>query len=413
MSAMAEGGNDERIKLLKGSVGDGNELLEKYGTVIKDRMENLKQQILDAADEDILQVEQSRRHLLHQVQRMMEEFDYKLREVGVGFMSRMDNPRIGCFSGLQRLGSMEVDDRLSFMEEHLNEVLDLMSDIQFNRENSNSKLCIGHIVQPKILRLASSINLPETTGHPKRSLTALPDGSVAIGHDTGGVDIFHPDFGIKRFVDDVTVRDIAACSDGKVLVLSFDRHIHVFDNQGKAVQTLSPQETCFMFSLSVDRGDILFVGDCELEKIFVFNLKRDAPTALRTIPTAANTPWQLHVLSTGQLLVADPCPPYGPSIKLIDQAGSTVTAIHQEEWSSAWCTVDRDDNIYVAFAKKGIEKRISIDIYSSDGKVVENLTRNLMMPKFQWLSVAVPSPGTIAICNETHLFVYSWRSQYH
>ncbi|XP_054756504.2 uncharacterized protein LOC129262381 [Lytechinus pictus] len=413
---MAQGGNLDTHSLLKGTPGDGMDMLEKYGSIIKERMESLRQEILEAADQDMQQIEQCRRTLLLQVQRMIEEFDYKLREVGMGYASKRDDQsrenNVGCFSVIGRYASVDMDDPVAYIEEHITAVLDLLNDIQFNRENANSKLSIGHIVQPKILRLIASIKLPECPGHAKRSLTSLPDGSVVIGHESGGADIFRRDFGIKRLVNDVTVRDMTVRPDGTLVLLSFDRQIHVYSRKGEALQIHSPQETCFMFSVTADKDDMLFVGDCELEKIFLFDLKGDAKKAFRTIPTGATTPWQLFVLSTGNLLVADPCPPYGPAIKLVHQNGSILSAIHQEDWSSAWCAVDQNDNIYVVFSRKGVEKCVSIDVYSSEGKFFESLTRNLKIPKFQWLSVAVPCPGSIAICTETYLFVYTWQSQF-
>lgn len=413
---MAKGGDMDTHLLLRENPGDGVDQLEKYGSIIKDRMESLKQEILEAADDDMHRIEQCRRTLLLQVQRMIEEFDYKLREVGMGYASRKDDQSrenyAGCFSVIGRYASVDMDDPVAYFEEHVTAVLDLLKDIQFNRENANTKLSIGHIVQPKILRLIASIKLPDSSGHAKRSLTSLPDGSVVIGHESGGVDVFRLDLGIKRLISGVTVRDMTVRPDGSLVLLSFDRQVHVYSKTGDALQVLSPQETCFMFSVTADKDDMLFVGDCELEKIFLFDLKGDAKTASRTIPTGNTTPWQLYVLSTGNLLVADPCPPYGPAIKLMDQYGSILTAIHQEDWSSAWCAVDQNDNIYVVFSRKGVEKCVSIDVYTSEGKLFESLTRNLKIPKFQWLSVTVPCPGSVAICTETYLFVYTWQSQF-
>ena len=274
--------------------------------------------------------------------------------------------------------------------------------------NQRNQLNIGEV---RVVKCVSVCDGELSKKDNLNGMAATPDGRMAVGYSTGGIDIFSADGQLQKTVlKDVRIRDIGYLSDGRYVVGTNNNDVIMYTEESEKLDvtfdTLSNDEGGIN-SLTVDRYNLIYVVYWKAETILVFSPA--GGKAIREIPTLN---WfgylPVTLTSYNDLLIAK----RGFSVSIIDQNGN-VKNIVEKLYVYPYAAVTQNNSILIAWVKhdRGL---VSIDEYTSDLKYVQTLISDhkIEKPERSWYYLREFRSGEIAFCTPDRLYILNLPSHH-
>ena len=232
-------------------------------------------------------------------------------------------------------------------------------------------------------------------------MAATPDGRMAVGYITGGIDIFSPDGQLQMTVlKDVGIRRVGFLSDGRYVVLNGNNEVTLYTEESEKLEitfdTLGKDESNVIGSLTVDSNNLIFVGYL-VAKIQVFSPA--GGKAINEIPHNGC----VEITSYNDLLIIE----NGFKVRIIDKDGNVKHKVEKlNVYPSA--AVTQNNSILIAWVKHG-DGLVSIDEYTSELKHVRTLISDhkIEKPQRNWYYLRVFRSGEIAFCTPDRLYIFN------
>ncbi|XP_030845800.1 uncharacterized protein LOC115925893 [Strongylocentrotus purpuratus] len=278
-------------------------------------------------------------------------------------------------------------------------VADRAEQLIFTPINQGEQLNIGEVRFMKC-ELECDVELFKK-GH-MNGMAATPDGRMAVGYYTGGIDIFSADGQLQKTVlKDVSIREVGYLSDGRHVVLNGRDNITLYTQEyvklDLTFDTLSKDKGGTR-SLTVNSNNLIYVGYWKAKKIQVFS-----PTggkAIREIPYDGYIPHQ--ITSYNDVLIIR----YGNTAMIIDKDGNVKHKV-EKSGLTAYAAVTQNNSILIAWVKHD-DGLVSIDEYTSELKHVQTLISDhkIEKPKTNWYYLREFRSGEIAFCTTDRLYIF-------
>eukprot|EP00057_Strongylocentrotus_purpuratus_P013667 XP_011668141.1 PREDICTED: uncharacterized protein LOC105440083 [Strongylocentrotus purpuratus] len=269
--------------------------------------------------------------------------------------------------------------------------------VTFMRKNGMDELTLGNIVNS----VAKSIALPTSKGS-INAMVSTPDGRMAVGHLTGGVEIVSADGQIQQTVlKHVWICGIGILSDGRYVILDGPTNIKLYTLEytklNVVFESLSVDEGEFA-TLTVDADDQIYVSYCKTQKIQVFSPA--GGQAVRVIPCVGYVPLKITNYNDNLIIAS------GDTIRLIDKQG-VVKYESAKLGFFLFAAVSQWNTILIANVKHDLGL-VSIDEYTNELKHVQNLVNDYKIekPELSWYSLHQYRSGEIALCTPDILYIF-------
>ncbi|XP_030845768.1 tripartite motif-containing protein 45-like [Strongylocentrotus purpuratus] len=269
--------------------------------------------------------------------------------------------------------------------------------VTFKRKVGMDELNLGNIVNA----VPKSIALP-TSKDSINSMVSTPDGRMAVGYSTGGVEIFSADGQLQQTVlKHVGILGKGFLSDGRCVILASSNYIRLYTLEytklNVVFETLSDDEGGFA-TLTVDGDDQIYVSYWKAKKILVFSPA--GGKAIREIPCNLNE--ALQITSYNEYLITSSC----KAIRLIDKQDVLKYEFAKEGYL-LYAAVSQWNTILIATLKHGAGL-VSIDEYTNELKHVQNLVDDYKIekPEKYWYSLQQYRSGEIALCTPDRLYIF-------
>ncbi|XP_011661272.1 tripartite motif-containing protein 45-like [Strongylocentrotus purpuratus] len=270
--------------------------------------------------------------------------------------------------------------------------------VSFKRNVGMDELGLGKIVNA----VAKNIALP--TKDSMNDMVGTPDGRMAVGCGTGGVEIFCADGQHQQTVlKDAKIVGLGFLSDDRYVVLNRSNNITLYTPEYTKLnvmfETLSHDEG-ELSSLAVDDDDQIYVISYSVaEKIQVFSPA--GGKAIREIPCDGYIPVQFT--NYNDYLITESF----DTIRLIDKQGVVK---YQLTKSGVYLTaaVSQGNTILIATVKDD-ESLVSIDEYTNELKHVQNLVTDYKVETNErglWYTLQQYRSGEIAFCTPDRLYIF-------
>ncbi|XP_030845795.1 uncharacterized protein LOC115925891 [Strongylocentrotus purpuratus] len=270
----------------------------------------------------------------------------------------------------------------------------------FTPNNQYDQLNIGEV---RFMKYELECDVELSKKDYMNGMTATPDGRMAVGYSSGGIDIFSADGHLQKTVlNEVRIGRLGYLSDGRYVVLNdtdrltlytqeFEKLDVSFDTQSKDVVGFG--------RLTVDSNDLIFVGYSSATKIQVFSPA--GGKAIIEIPCEVYEPWQ--ILSYNDVLIIN-CV---NAVRIIDKVGNVK---HNVEKSNVYPfpAVSQNNSILIAWVKHD-DGLVSIDEYTSNLKYVQTLISDhrIENPNTRvWYYLREFPSGEIAFCTPGRLYIF-------
>eukprot|EP00057_Strongylocentrotus_purpuratus_P015606 XP_011670080.1 PREDICTED: uncharacterized protein LOC105441042 [Strongylocentrotus purpuratus] len=234
-------------------------------------------------------------------------------------------------------------------------------------------------------------------------MAATPEGRMAVGYNTGEIDIFSADGQLQKTVpNDVVVRDVEYLSGGRQVVLNCKNDMTLYAQEYEKLDvtfdTLSKDEGGFG-SLTVDSNDLIYVGYRKAKKIQVF--PPAGGKAIREIPCDGYKPEQITSYND-VLIIKD-----RNTIIIIDKYGNVKCKVEKSNVYS-FAALTQNNSILIAWVKHD-EGLVSIDEYTSALKYVQTLISDHKIEKAKrnWYYLQEFRSGEITFCTPRRLYIFN------
>ncbi|XP_030847003.1 tripartite motif-containing protein 2-like [Strongylocentrotus purpuratus] len=268
--------------------------------------------------------------------------------------------------------------------------------VSFKRNVEMDEIALGKIVNA----VAKNIALP--TKDSMDAMVGTPDGRMAVGCHTGGVEIFSADGQHQQKVfEDVNIRGVGFLSDDRYVLLDCSNNITLYTPEQTKLnvmfETLSYDEGGFP-SLTVDGDDQIYVSYRIAEKIHVFSPA--GGKAIREIPFDGYRPHQ--ITNYNDYLITES----RETIRLIDKQGVVKYQL-TKSGHRLIAAVSQWNTILIATVKHD-ECLINIDEYTNKLKHVQNLVIDYKIEKNErvWYTLQQYRSGEIAFCISDRLYIF-------
>ena len=272
--------------------------------------------------------------------------------------------------------------------------------------NDPSSLELGRLQEDRNWEVHKKIEIPlDKRGH-MQGMTSLPDGRIAVGYDSGGIDIIHVKGVHKpvRILDDVKILDLVSTSDGNIIAYPMFGRIKEITANGRELPTsFTALESKEHVSLSRGNDGRILFGYAEHNKIQQFHQSGGIP--LQVIPTRDIKPQQIDITRSGKVVAKDKA-----GVKILDLKSQEVTGtIPVDKGHFAYSTCDVKDNVYVA--KVAVRKSVvSIAKYTVTGEFLETVSDVVKISTNasgkHWLRLVSLSPSLLAVCDGSSVLIY-------
>ncbi|XP_041472603.1 tripartite motif-containing protein 2-like [Lytechinus variegatus] len=237
------------------------------------------------------------------------------------------------------------------------------------------------------------------------TMVGTPDGRMAVGCYTGGMNIFSTDGQLQETVlKDVKFRGVGFLSDGRCVVMDTSNNITLYTPEYTQLnvmfKTLSEDEGGIP-DLTVDGDDLIYVSYRKANKIQVFSSA--GGQAVREIPCNGYIPYQITSYHGSLItnLVA--------TIRLIDKQGAVQ---HELDTPGIllYAAVSQWNTILIAKVKH-VEGLVSIGEYTNKLRSIRNLVHNYKIEKtwifsHDWCNLQQFRSGEIAFCIRDRFFIF-------
>ncbi|XP_030847212.1 tripartite motif-containing protein 45-like [Strongylocentrotus purpuratus] len=268
--------------------------------------------------------------------------------------------------------------------------------VSFKENVGMNELTLGKIVNA----VAKNIALP--TKNSMDAMVITPDGRMAVGCHTGGVEIFSADGQHQQKVlKDVKIRGVGFLSDDRYVILDHSNNVTLYTLEYSKLnvmfETLSDGEGGFA-KLTVDGNDQIYVSYWTAKKIQVFSPA--GGKAIREIPCDRYKP--LEIISYNDYLITAS----GDKIRLIDKQGVVKYELRGLGYFP-YAAVSQGNTILIAKVKHGVGL-VSIDEYTNELKHVQNLVIDYKIekPGRNWYYLQQYRSGEIAFCTPDRLYIF-------
>ena len=258
------------------------------------------------------------------------------------------------------------------------------------------EIALGQIVNA----VAKNIALP--TKDSMCTMVSTPDGRMAVGCRTGGVEIFSAEGQLQQtFIQQVEISGVGFLSDDRCVILDCLNNITLYTSQYTKLnvmfETLSNYE-CGFSDLTVDSDDLIYVGYLDAQKIQVFS-PADGK-AIREIPCDGYTPQQITSYNDNLITACD------DTIRLIDKQGVVkykLTKLGEDLYPA----VSQGNTILIATLKEDAGL-VSIDEYTNELKHVRNIVIGYRVKTHEsgWYYLQQYRSGEIAFCTPDRLYIF-------
>nr|XP_054762119.1 tripartite motif-containing protein 2-like [Lytechinus pictus] len=237
------------------------------------------------------------------------------------------------------------------------------------------------------------------------SMTAMvgtPDGRMAVGCNTCGMNIFSSDGQLQQTVlNDVTILGVGFLSDGRCVVIDTLNNITLYTPEYTQLnvmfKTLSRDEGVFS-DLTVDGDDQIYVSYWNAMKIQVFSTA--GGQAVREIPCNGYEPPRITSYH-GSLIISS-----GGAIRLIDKQGAVQHGL-KIPGSDLYAALSQWNTILIAKVNLD-EGLVSIDEYTNELRHIRNLVTGYKIEKsgIYWCYLQQYRSGEIAFCTQYRLYIF-------
>ncbi|XP_063960505.1 tripartite motif-containing protein 2-like [Lytechinus pictus] len=233
------------------------------------------------------------------------------------------------------------------------------------------------------------------------AMVSTPDGRMALGYSTGGISIFSPDGQLQQTVlKDVNVLGVGFLSDGRCVVMDTSNNITLYTPEYTQLnvmfKTLSRVEG-WVSDLTVDGGDLIYVGYWNVSKIQVF--PASGGQAIREIPCNGYEPRRITSYH-GSLITSS-----FDAIRLIDKQGAVQHNL-KKPGSLLFTALSQWNTILIAKVKHD-EGLVSIDEYTNELRHIRNIVNGYKTEKtWIWCYLQQYRSGEIAFCTRERLYIF-------
>ncbi|XP_041453727.1 uncharacterized protein LOC121406919 [Lytechinus variegatus] len=271
-------------------------------------------------------------------------------------------------------------------------------NIHFMRGIEEDKLVIGNIGNS----VGIWCDLP--TKNSMNAMARAPDGMMAVGCSTGGIEIFSADGDHQQSVlKDVAIKGLDFLSDNRCVVLDVLNNITLYTPEYTKMNvifnTLDDVEDG-MGNLTVDGDDRIYVAYEKAKKIQVFSSEG---TMEAEIPCRGYGPNEIRSYNDSLILSSQF---FNNRVRLIDKQG-VVKHTYKTFIEDLYLAVSQRNTILIA--KVNHETCIvSIGEYTNElkciGYLVEN--RKFEKPERQWYCLHQYRSGELAFCTTDRLYIF-------
>ncbi|XP_011669362.2 RING finger protein 207-like [Strongylocentrotus purpuratus] len=270
--------------------------------------------------------------------------------------------------------------------------------VSFKRNVGMDEIALGTIVNGVVKNIA----LP--TKNSMSTMVSTPDGRMAVGCSTGGVEIFSADGELQQtFLKRVKIRGVGFLSNDRYVILDDFNNITLYTLEYTKLnvkfKTLSHDE-CEFADLTVDSNDQIYVrySNWKVQKIQVFSPA--GGKAIREIPYDGFIPGQI-TSNNDHLITAS-----WDTIRLIDKQGVVKYELAKlgDNLSHA---VSQGNTILIATVKHDAAL-VSIDEYTNELKHVQSIVidYDIEKPERGWYYLQQYRSGEIALCTPDRLYIF-------
>ncbi|XP_011668730.2 uncharacterized protein LOC105440378 [Strongylocentrotus purpuratus] len=269
-------------------------------------------------------------------------------------------------------------------------------NVSLKRNLGKNELGLGEIVNA----VAKNTALPT-----KNSLSAMvstPDGRMAVGCWTGGVEIFSTDGQHQQeLFKDVRIRGVGFLSDDRYVILDYSNNITLYTPDYTKLNVMFETLICDEgrnAKLTVDSGDQIYVSYRKAKKIQVFSPA--GGKAIKELPCDGYIPVQITSYND-YLITAS-----WNTIRLIDKQGVLKCELKKLGYYLS-AAVSQENTILIATLKYNVGL-VSIGEYTNKLKHVQNLVNNYKIEKAQkrWHYLEQYRSGEIAFCTRDKLYIF-------
>ena len=259
-------------------------------------------------------------------------------------------------------------------------------NVTFKRNVGMGELTLGKIVN------AVAKNIALLTKYDMIAMVSTPDGRMAVGRRTGGVEIFSADGQLQQTVlKHVAILGVGFLSDERCVILDRSKNITLYTLEyaklNVVFENLSDDEGGIA-NLTVDGDDQIYVSYSKAQKIQAFSPA--GGKAIREIPCDGYEP--LHITSYKDYMITTS----GNTIRLIDKQGVVKYRLTKSD-DDLHAVVSPWNTILIATVKHSIGL-VRIDEYTNELKHVQNLIMDYKIekPKCFWYCLHQYQSGEIA-----------------
>ncbi|XP_063951843.1 uncharacterized protein LOC129283640 [Lytechinus pictus] len=269
---------------------------------------------------------------------------------------------------------------------------------KFVKGVEEDKLVIGNIRDS----LGVCFALPEENS--MNAIARAPDGMMAVGCITGGIEIISADGDHQKSVlKDVTIRGLEYLSDDRCVVLNNSNTITLYTPEYTKMNvifnTLGADEGGGG-DLTVDSDDRIYVSYRKAKKIQVFS---SGGTVEAEIPCRGYEPYQIRSYNDS-LIVSSQF--FNQRVRLIDKQG-VVKHTYKMFIEELYPAVSQQNKILIAKVNP-YDGTVSIGEYTNELKRIENLVENCNIenPARQWYRLQQYRSGELAFCTPDRLYIF-------
>ena len=236
-------------------------------------------------------------------------------------------------------------------------------------------------------------------------MVGTPDGRMAVGCASGGVEIFSADGQLQQTVlKHVGIRRVGFLSDDRYVILDRSNNITMYTPEqtkfNVMFETLSDDEGG-LAGLTVDDDDQIYVYYEKAKTIQIFSPA--GGKAIREITCERFEPQQISSYNDYLIIKSS------ETIRLIDKQGVENYNLTKAD-DLLFAAVSQGNTILIDRLKYKVGL-VSIDEYTNELKHIQNLVIDYKIekPERHWYYLQQYQSGEIAFCTTNRLYIFHWK----
>ncbi|XP_030847107.1 RING finger protein 207-like [Strongylocentrotus purpuratus] len=419
-AAVYESSHMKSIDDLKSKADEKRSCFQKYVDFIdeqKDHVSNVRKQCTDdinkAYEESVRQLTKKKKTLIGEVKGRTEEVEKELDEMkksAVEYITHLNTLADVVINRTKVPSYMDALAAHDTLCQDLKEALKQEdpdykqprhsskkgTSVSFKRNVGTDELALGKIANAVVKNIA----LP--TKNSMDAMICTPDGRMAVGCYTGGVEIFSADGQHQQKVlKDVKIRGVGFLSDDRYVILDPSNNITLYTLEYTKLnvmfETFSDGEGGFA-KLTVDGNDQIYVSYKKAKKIQVFSSA--GGKAMREIPCGGYIPQQITSYNDSLIITSS------DAVRLIDKQGVVKYELTELD-HFPYAAMSQGNTILIAAVKHDVGV-VSIDEYTNELEHVQSIVIDYKIekPERYWYYLQQYRSGEIAFCTPDRLYIF-------